>query len=155
MTIPRNPRRSAARTEQTAEETVWQGHVSQLTNVRWILFAVFFYWLLVPVVLALWKLLELYCHQYTLTTGRMVESNGVLNRHTDQLELSRVQDVRHRATWLQRLFGKGDVVLVTTDRTHPELCLHWVEDPEWLATEVRNHAKLSKLEDPYTEINMN
>lgn len=154
MTISRNPRQSSARTE-AAEETVWRGNVSQLTNVKWILFAVFFYWLLVPVVLAMWKLLHLYFHQYTLTTERLIESQGIGKRQTDQLELSRVQDVRHSATLLQWLFGKGDVILVTTDRTHPELCLHWVADPEWLATQVRNHAKRSKLEDPYTEINVN
>lgn len=142
-------------TKQDTEETVWRGYVSQLTNIKWILLAVFFYWLIVPVVIAVWKLLELYCHQYTLTTGRLVESKGVLNRYTDQLELSRVQDVRHCARWFQRPFGMGDVIMVTTDRTHPDVCIRWVSNPEWVATAVRNHAKLAKREDPYTEINVN
>lgn len=137
------------------ESRVWSGHTSQLTNTGWILLAVFFYWLLVPVGIAVWKFIELYCHRYILTTDRLIEKNGVLNRSTDQLELSRVQDVRQRETLLQRLFGKGDVIVVTTDKTHPQVTLRWVGRSSQLADAVRKHAKEAKLRDPYAEINVN
>src|SRR5437773_266112 len=115
-----------------AEEMVWRGTASQWRNfgryalavlgcaIVFVLFAMLsrasseqvrtfspfvFLLLLVPILLALVRYLEIKTKVYELTTERIKISEGVLSRRTDTLELYRVKDLETQQPFLYRLVG--------------------------------------------------
>ena len=66
---------------------------------------------------------------------------GVLNQDIDEIELYRVKDTRVlRPLWL-RLFGLGNVVLETSDRTHPNPVLPAIKDAMEVREKLREHVE--------------
>lgn len=55
---------------------------------------------------------------YTITTRRVVLSSGVFVRVRQELLHSRGYDVTVRQTWVQRMFGSGDL-LINAGHDHP------------------------------------
>jgi len=119
-----------------SDDVIWKGRPSQ-----WVNFLVFFIgglvaiggvvgafwsaWLLILSILVLlwmgWKFLEVRLRVYELTSERLRIYEGVLNQSIDELELYRVKDMTmERPFWL-RLVGLSTLVLVTSDRSHPEV----------------------------------
>lgn len=86
----------------------------------------------------LWKYLEVRVRVYELTVERLRIYEGVLNQSIDELELYRVKDMTmERPIWL-RLVGLSTLVLVTSDRTHPELRIEAVRG----AVELRDRLRV-------------
>jgi uncharacterized membrane protein YdbT with pleckstrin-like domain len=77
----------------------------------------------VPIFYGLWKWLEVRCTQYEVTTERLRVSTGVLSRTLDELELYRVKDTRFEQPFWFRLFGLGNLIVQTSDRTDPVVTL--------------------------------
>lgn len=112
----------------TEETNVWEGRPSQVVNLFHFLgagvvalaSALFFPPLVaIPAGYALWKYLVVHNTQYELTTQRLLTHSGVLNKNTDELELYRVRDLQHQQPFLLRLFGLGDVAVVSSDTLTP------------------------------------
>ncbi|HUP93151.1 MAG TPA: PH domain-containing protein [Solimonas sp.] len=117
------------------ETLVWEGSPSQWTN-----FPVFLLCLLiVPIPFALWKWLETRCFVYRVTTQRVVVRHGVFSKLTDELELYRVKDTALVEPFWLRLVGRGHVVLMTSDRSTPEMRLTAVPNAPVLREELRKH----------------
>lgn len=119
------------------EKHVWSGTPSQVINLGSYLLLGLFFWLVIPLFVALWKWLVVKNTKYELTTERLRTSNGVLNRKTDELELYRVQDYRLEQPFFLRLFSLGNVVLSTYDHSHPQVVLKAVPNSEALLEQVR------------------
>ena len=64
--------------------------------------------------------------QYTVTDQRVTRRRGILSKRTDNLELYRVSDFAVNEPLLLRIFGKVNVVLRSSDLTHPEFVLRAV-----------------------------
>lgn len=79
--------------------------------------------------------------RYRLTTQRLFIERGILSRTTDQTELIRIDDVRTRQSVWNRLFGLGDVELVSTDATQPRLLIEGVADAHTVAEHIRNNTR--------------
>ena len=93
------------------------------------------------VLLAGWKWLVVRCRRFEITTERLKLIQGVLNQDIDEIELYRVKDTRVlRPLWL-RLFGLGNVVLETSDRTHPNAVLTAIKDAMEVREELRKHVE--------------
>lgn len=107
----------------TGEALVWRGRPSQVVNLGWFFVAIAFCWLIVPVLVALWRLLVVLCTRYELTTERLRRTGGVLSRVTEEMELYRVKDTRLSEPWWLRLFKLGDIELVASDVTTPRLVI--------------------------------
>jgi uncharacterized membrane protein YdbT with pleckstrin-like domain len=151
MSIPAEP----------AESLIWRGSPSQWTNFgtylfcllltaaiiagawyapaedrRWVLLA-----LIVPVLWAVARWVRTRRYVYEVTTERVKITTGVLSRRTSELELYRVRDYSVVEPFLLRLLGAGHVVLVTADRTTPELELRAVPDAARLKDQIRTHTE--------------
>lgn len=117
------------------ENVLWSGHSSQWVHLWWYLFCIilaaaavvgaFFtaglslVGLLIP--LAMWIVrwwLTRTTH-YELTTQRLRKTSGILNRTLDELELYRVKDYSVEMPLFMRIFGLGNIRLVTSDATTP------------------------------------
>ncbi|CAN5299374.1 hypothetical protein BH23VER1_BH23VER1_19520 [soil metagenome] len=144
----------------TEESTVWKASSSQLTNF-WILlgclllaagvvagglfFPPVFALLAVPAGIALWRYLVVRCRVYELTTDRLRFYEGVFSRTIDEIELYRIKDSTIVQPFWIRIFGLGNVVLDTSDRSHPTATMFAISD----ATQVREllRASVERLRD--------
>lgn len=126
-TTPTNP----------AEDIIWRGASSHVRNFWLCLVCWLFAWLVVPFFIWLWRWLELRCRIFEITTERLRITQGVFTKRSDELELYRVRDLTFVQTFLYRLFGKGDLVLTTTDATTPTVVLECVPADEDLRNRLR------------------
>jgi uncharacterized membrane protein YdbT with pleckstrin-like domain len=79
--------------------------------------------------------------RYELTTERLKLRQGVLNRTLDELELYRVRDYKLEQPFFLRIFSLGNIVIRTTDTTHPYIVLRAVRDGENVLELVRRHVE--------------
>ncbi|WP_438481390.1 PH domain-containing protein [Oleiharenicola lentus] len=139
----------------TEETIVWKGSPSQWTNFGTYLLclilaagivAAYFLTAIGPLVLAglavpvLWALgvsLGTRFNTYEITTERIIVTTGVLTRRRTELELYRVRDYQTIEPFALRLVGRGNLQLVTSDRTTPSLFLHAVPDVIALKDKIR------------------
>lgn len=122
----------------------WQRYaISILLLVGGIVGAFWWIWALIAtaigVILGLWSYLDIRCHQYLLTTERLTIKRGILNRHTDELELFRVKDFQMTEPLWMRIFGLGNVVLVTTDATTARITLGAIRQADFVRNALREH----------------
>ncbi len=58
---------------------------------------------------------------YTIKEDIITIKKGLLRTQEDDCYMYKVQDVRHTATLIQKMFGLGNVICYTGDTTNPEL----------------------------------
>ena len=147
---------------ESDEALVWRGTPSQWTNFGTYLFCALLaggvitayfmvpagaqqsYILLGLIVPALWLLsawIGTKCHRYEITSERVKITTGLLSRQTNELELYRVRDYSVIEPFWLRLVGCGNIVLVTADRTTPQVVLHAVPRAQSLKDQIRKHTE--------------
>ncbi len=102
-----------------SESDVWTGRPSQITNLKTFILCGLFFWLVIPIFVAIWRYLMVQTIRYELTTQRFRLSYGVLSRRTDELELYRIKDTAFSQTIFQRFFGLGTVTMTSSDSSTP------------------------------------
>ena len=107
----------------SAEEVIWTGSSSQVRNLHIYLLCALLCVLIIPIIYAIVKWIQLRCRVYELTTQRVRIRQGVFSKRTDELELYRVKDSTVLEPFWQRLFGVGNIVISTNDTTNPTLTL--------------------------------
>jgi len=151
-------------TTASSEELVWQGHPSHVTAFllhvsAWVCAATLLtsaaiLWqrfqnptgaaacavgALLALGVSLWNWVKVRSIRYEATTERLKTTTGILTRRMESLELYRVRDLSVVQPFWYRLWGKGNVVLQTSDPTTPEVTLLAVPDPEGLRDQLRQH----------------
>lgn len=111
------------------ERVVWEGTcaTSSLLNVGWCIS----FLLVVPILiffLVAW--FRKAGRSYRLTNERLTVTSGVFGRASEDLKLVRVEDINFEQSFLQRLFKVGDLHLISTDKTQPDLALRGIPHPE-------------------------
>ena len=86
---------------------VWKGRPSQLTNI---LVYLFLFW---TIVIPLYRYLKTRFTIFELTSDRFRTKIGILSQKVDELELYRVRDYEVFKPFLLRLFGLGNLTLIT------------------------------------------
>lgn len=66
---------------------------------------------------------------YVLTTQRVRILKGVLGKRVDDVELVRIRDIRVKQHPGERMFGLGDITILSNDQSNPETILHNVKQP--------------------------
>ncbi|MBX3463225.1 MAG: PH domain-containing protein [Planctomycetes bacterium] len=124
--VGREPARAARTTEQPparTETTIWTGRPSQIANLGVFVWCGLLCWLVVPILVALWRYLLVRTLRYELSSQRFRVTSGVLSRRTDDLELFRVKDTAFTQTLFQRLFGLGTIAMATSDESSPRISI--------------------------------
>ena len=67
--------------------------------------------------------------RYALSEDRLFLSEGFLNIKDDEILLYRVRDIDTSRNLWQRLFGVGTVVVMSSDKSMPNLVLKNIKDP--------------------------
>src|SRR4051812_10579812 len=105
------------------EKTVWKGSSSQVIYLGTYVLCFLFIWLVVPLFIWIWKWIENRNRVYEITTQRIRITTGVFTKRTDELELYRVRDTSLVEPFLYRMFGAGNIQVVTADASTPGLTL--------------------------------
>lgn len=136
----------------SAEREVWFGTPSQVVNLGTFIIMGIFFWLVFPLFIILWKWLVVKNIKYELTTERLRTRYGVLNKKIDELELYRVRDYQFEQPFFLRLFSLGNIVLQTSDRSHPEVTLRAIPDGENLRERLRTHVEACRTTKRVREV---
>jgi uncharacterized membrane protein YdbT with pleckstrin-like domain len=131
---------------------IWASSEGQVDNLGYFAACIALCWLLVPLLALLWRYWSTASHEYELTLERLQERRGVISRRTDELELYRVKDLSITEPFLQRLFGRGRVVLQTSDRSTPIVVLNCIPDPHYVAFIIREHVERCRVMKGVREI---
>jgi uncharacterized membrane protein YdbT with pleckstrin-like domain len=93
-----------------------------------------------PPLLMLWPAARLFRRQYTkatITGDRLRHETGIVSRSTENIQLSKIQDVQVKQRVTQRMFGVGDLHIETAGKSS-RLPLLNVDKPQQLADEIMN-----------------
>jgi uncharacterized membrane protein YdbT with pleckstrin-like domain len=146
---------------EPTETTVWQGTPSQWTNLGTYLFCALLaagviyakvvytgqgseYVLVALTIPALWALtrwIGTRTHHYEITTERIKLTEGLLSKRTSELELYRIRDYSVVEPFWLRLVGCGNIILVSADRTSPQIILHAVPHAATLKDQIRTNTE--------------
>ena len=83
--------------------------------------------------------------RYSLSEDRLFISEGFLNLKDDEVLLYRVRDIDTRRTLWQRLFGVGTVIVVSSDKTMPNLVLKNIKDPVFVKELIHKQVEEMKI----------
>ncbi len=162
------------------EHTIWEGTPSQLTNFKPvvasllaiaviiavpILVKIYFnvetnkiYYgfglALVPLVVVFWNWLQVSCNRYEFSNERIKVRTGILARSHEVVELYRVKDISLERPFLMRLFGLGDVIAITSDKSMPTVTFHAVPGATAVYEELRKHVEQRRVQRRVREVDI-
>ncbi|GAC18178.1 PH domain-containing protein [Paraglaciecola arctica] len=134
------------------EKNVWLGTPSQVVNLGSYILLGLFFWLVIPLFVILWKWLDVKNTKYELTTERIRTRHGILNKETDELELYRVRDYKLEQPFFLRMFSLGNIILETSDRSHPTIVIKAISNGEELREKLRTHVEACRTKKNVREV---
>jgi uncharacterized membrane protein YdbT with pleckstrin-like domain len=153
--LPNNmPTDDRANPSAPAESTLWKGHSSQWVHFWFYLFCVLLAigclvalpftgglsiaGIVIPLGLWIARWWVTKATHYELTTQRLRKTSGILNRRLDELELYRVKDYSLEQPFVLRMLGLGNLSLITSDASTPELELKAIAGAEDVREKLRH-----------------
>lgn len=144
-----------------AEKTIYQTCPSQVRNLQPFLYSILvaaviitaavlsgnnliLIALLLPVLYSFWKFLEIKSTKLTITDERIIVSQGVLNKTTNETELYRVRDTSIEEPFFYRIFGLGNIIVYTTDEASATHNFVGYKKPHWLKDQIRNYSEICR-----------
>ena len=83
--------------------------------------------------------------RYAMSDDRLFTSVGFLNIKDDEILLYRVRDIDTSRSLWQRLFGVGTVVVVSSDKSMPNLVLKNIKDPIFVKELIHKQVEETKI----------
>lgn len=108
--------------------------------------------LFIPVGIAGWTYLNVRARVYELTTERLRFYSGVFDRHIEEIELYRIKDFTIDKPFLLRIFGLGNVHIITSDRSRPSVELHGITGARDVRNQLRHHVEQVRDEKGVREV---
>jgi len=136
------------------EKPLWKGTPSQVINFPAFVLCGLLFWLVIPIFIIVWKWLVVRSTEYELTTERLKTRHGVLNKTMDDLELYRVRDFKLEKPIFLRIFGLGNIVLQTSDRSHPVVTVRAIPNGEQLREQIRNSVEECRVRKGVREVDV-
>lgn len=140
--------------EMVEEQHVWSGTPSQVVNLRSFVLYGLFFWLVVPLFIIFYRWLDIKCTKYELTSQRFKTRSGILNRKLDELELYRVKDYKLDNPFFLRLFSLGNIILETSDRSHPVVIIRAIPHAEQLREHIRKCVEVRRDQKGVRELDL-
>lgn len=93
---------------------------------------------------ALWEYLVVWCTRYELTNQTLTYRYGVLSPQSRPLQLYRVEDSGVSEPFDYRMFGRGNVQILSSDRDTPKLTLTAIKRPREVEVLLRKHYEIMR-----------
>lgn len=127
---------------------LWQDRPSPLMHLEFYLSCV----LLLPLPFALWRYVQARTTRYILTQERLICQQGVLHRTSDEVELYRIKDYTIVSPFFYQWFGLSNLVLLTSDQTHPTLVLRGIANAQLVKELIRQQVEVLRTRKGVREI---
>lgn len=127
---------------------------SQWINSGWILFGLVGILFVIPPLIAIWKMIETYCHRYDFYEDHILESKGVFNVVRNETHYFRVKSVLTDEPFLYRLVDLSTIYLKTSDQYTTETVLKAIPVGRTLVEDLRRVVKLERKNHNVREFDM-
>lgn len=124
---------------------LWESSEGQVMNFWLFVVCGLLFWLVIPMMYAVYRYAKTARHTYTLTDQRLIEKQGVLIQRIETLELYRVKDISIRSTLLQTIVGRGTIVLETMEANTPLIELIAIPNAFEVSSLLRNHVEKCRV----------
>ena len=98
-------------------------------TITWVIVALLVIAMVPPVVALFSAIAQLKNTYYKVTNQRILVERGILSRSLEEIDMRSVDDTEFCQSFLERIFGIGEVWIVSTDRVAPKTVLHGIRDP--------------------------
>jgi uncharacterized membrane protein YdbT with pleckstrin-like domain len=89
--------------------------------------------------------IKVHSHHYEITNERLKETDGVLSKTTDELELFRVKDISFVQPFFLRMFGCGNIILDTSDRSTQTVVIYAIKDAKPVMDLLRKNVQIMRV----------
>lgn len=127
---------------------------SQWLNTGWIMFGLAGIPFILPPIIALYKMIETYCHRYDFYETHILESKGVFNVLRNEVHYYRVKSIQVEEPLLYRLVGLTTVHIKTSDQFNKEFILKAIPVGKSLVQDLRNVVKAERKMHNVREFDM-
>jgi uncharacterized membrane protein YdbT with pleckstrin-like domain len=103
--------------------------------------------LLIPIGRFGWELLQWWAEEYLITTTRVVQTEGLINKHTKDSALEKINDITLNQSVLGRLLNYGDLAIITGSDLGTNLLKRLAQPVEFKKTLLEQKNKLSDGDD--------
>lgn len=76
--------------------------------------------------------------KYHITNQRLIIEKGVFTKRTSEIEFFRVRDVSVKRNLIERMFGFGDITIISTDPNNPTILLRNIKKSVVIKDLIRN-----------------
>ncbi len=122
---------------------VLAGKIDLLSGISgWLLLA-----LLIPICWFGWNLLQWWAEEYLVTTHRVVQTEGLINKHTKDSALEKINDITLNQSFMGRILGYGDLAIITGSDVGTNVLRRLAKPVEFKKTLLEQKQKLSDNED--------
>lgn len=130
------------------EKIIWQGNSSLISNFGSFMIGIILTLTVVGAIVGIpyiiWTYLVIKNKKYELTQERLILKSGVLNKKIEELELFRVRDYSIEKPFIYNMFGLGNIILTSSDKTNPYIKLEALKDIENLKNKIRNAVQITR-----------
>jgi uncharacterized membrane protein YdbT with pleckstrin-like domain len=153
------------------EKTVWSGTSSQMLNLGVFLLCGFIFALLLALLIMFWtpllkmgmlalvpafiillsplayalaRVLLVKAVKYEISSERIKITNGIFSKQTNALELYRVKDYTLNEPFFYRMFHLGNIVILTSDHSTPQIVMRAIPGARQLMDEIRKYVELRR-----------
>ena len=130
------------------EKQLYIGRPSQILNI--LSFILWSWTLIVPIIIYLKTRFTV----YEVTDERIKLKTGILSQEIDECELYRIRDYKIVKPFFQRIFGLGNIELITSDRSNLRINLNGIKDPENLYNLIRDNVEKVRKKTGTREIDV-
>lgn len=110
--------------------------------------------IVISLVIMLHTFLRIRCLRFELTSERILITQGILSKSTEELELFRVKDSKLLQPISQRILGLGTIELVTSDASTPVLLIPAIRGAADVREMMRQHVNAMRDRKKVREIDM-
>ena len=97
--------------------------------ISWVIVAILFI-ALVPSAAALFgAIAQIKNTHYKVTNQRILIERGVLSKSLQEIDMRSIDDTEFHQSFLERIFGVGELSIEFTDKTAQHVVLHGIRDP--------------------------
>ena len=87
-----------------------------------------------------WRMLALRGNRYTVSNQRIRVERGVFSKTLTEIDVRTIDDITFRQSLFERIFGVGEIAIVSSDPQNARVSLVGVPDPRTVRELIRNSA---------------
>ncbi len=103
--------------------------------------------LLIPICWFGWEFLQWWAEEYLVTTHRVVQTEGLINKHTKDSALEKINDITLNQSVMGRVLNYGDLEIITGSDIGTNILRRLAQPVEFKKTLLEQKSKLSDGED--------